>query len=281
MEHTNKIGTCYLVGTPIGNLKDITLRALETLRSVDVIAAEDTRHTGVLLNHYEINKPLISCHEHNERAATLKIKDFLNSGKSVAIVSDAGMPGISDPGAYVARTLRNDGYLLTVIPGPSALTSAVSLVGLVDGAFLFLGFLPEKLQHKKTMLSPVKDLPWPVVFYSAPHNIVKDILFLYNTLGDRKVYVIKELTKVFETVYEGTLSNVNIENTKGEFVLIIEPPLKSTISDELILDEISLLLNNKITTKSAVEQVATKYSISKNSVYSLYLKNSCIKSPIS
>jgi 16S rRNA (cytidine1402-2'-O)-methyltransferase len=272
MENNNvQMGTCYLVGTPIGNLNDITLRALEILRSVDIIAAEDTRHTLTLLRHYEINKPLVSYHAHNEKSTTEKIKVFLETGKSVAIVSDAGMPGISDPGAIAAIELRSCGFKTSVIPGPSAVISAVSLVGLPDGKFSFIGFLPDKTKDKSNLLCALKDSPLPIVLYSAPHNIDKDLSSLLKALGNRKIWVVKELTKVFETVYEGSLDNINIENKKGEFVIIVDSAEKMIISDNQILEEVGKLVDKGMTKLNAVREVSIKYSLSKNHVYALSL----------
>ncbi|MCL2630408.1 MAG: 16S rRNA (cytidine(1402)-2'-O)-methyltransferase [Firmicutes bacterium] len=264
-------GTLYIVGTPIGNLKDITLRALETLKTADIIACEDTRHTRVLLSHYGINTKLISYHQHNERTATEEIKEYLNSGKSVALVTDAGMPGICDPGAIVISELRQQGFVTEVIPSATALTSAVSLAGIKESGFVFLGFLPEKLKDKDALLESYKNSPLPLALYCAPHDLNKIIDYLYKKLGNRVLKSVKEITKLHETVYTGTLSEPNIENIKGEFVLIVEPPVLHESNEDIITHELKTLIKSGMPKSEAVKEVAKKLSLPKNTVYEIAL----------
>ena len=220
----------YLVATPIGNLGDITLRALETLRSVDYVAAEDTRKTGRLLTHFEIRKPLIAFHEHNEDRAGARILDLLRAGQSVALVTDAGTPGISDPGFTLVRRVleaqaAGDDVAVTMIPGAAALTMAVVLSGLPSHSFTFRGFPPRKSGARQRFLAVDADSPHTLVFYESPFRIgafLEDALAVY---GDRPAAVARELTKLYETIARGTLAELAaqfaIGKQKGEFVVVI------------------------------------------------------------
>ncbi|MFA5449346.1 MAG: 16S rRNA (cytidine(1402)-2'-O)-methyltransferase [Clostridia bacterium] len=263
-------GICYLVGTPIGNLGDITYRAVETLQLVDIIASEDTRKTRILLDRYGIKKPLISYHQHKEREGSEEIAMLLESGKSVALVSDAGMPGISDPGAVLVRELRKRGLAVTVVPGASAVTSAVSLAGLEENGFAFVGFLPEKNKDRVSLLETLKLLTIPLVFYCAPHDLEKNIAFLYEQLGERELYAVKEITKIYETVYTGKLSGIDIANKKGEFVLVVGGAKEGEQVDiKALLRE---CLEQGMSRSQAVKSVAQATKLPKNEVYSCSLE---------
>lgn len=266
-------GTLYIVGTPIGNLSDITLRALETLKNADVIACEDTRRTLAMLNKYEIKKPLISYYKQKEKEGAIKIAELLDEGKAVALVTDAGMPCISDPGSVLVKHLRKNDYPYTVIPGPTAVTSAAALVGAEKG-FTFVGFLPEKNKQRKQVLESVKNLGHTVFFYAAPHDVNDTLDLLYETYGDREVFVIKEITKIYETVTQGTLSTLRIDNPKGEFVIGVESEKinEETVTDEEMIEELKTLINSGIDKKTAIKQTTEKFGISKNIVYKLSLK---------
>lgn len=261
-------GKCFLVATPIGNMKDITLRALETLKEVDVIACEDTRHTLGLLNRYEIKKPLISYYQHKERDGSEQILSLLNEGKNVALVSDAGMPCISDPGSILVQTLRERNMEITVIPGASALPSAVALSG-IEGAFTFLGFIGDKNKDKLEKIKPFIDIPTALVIYCSPHDLRKTLSFLSETLGERKTHIIKEITKIYESVTSGILGQIEIENPKGEYVVIVEASEKQQveISDEEIKAELKSLIAGGINKRDAVSLVCQRYGINKNRVY--------------
>ena len=220
----------YLVATPIGNLSDITLRALETLRQVDLIASEDTRKTGRLLQHFEISKPQISFHEHNEEKVGQKIVRLLAEGQSVAVVSDAGTPGISDPGYSIVRKAIDAGLPVTMIPGATAVTMALVLSGLPAHAFTFRGFPPRKSGKRRRFLAVDAESPHTLIFYESPYRLrafLQDALAVY---GDRDTAVCNELTKLHETIHRGKLSDLiahfTEEEPRGEYVVVIagRPP---------------------------------------------------------
>ncbi len=217
-------GTLYLVATPIGNLGDITLRAIETLRNVDLVASEDTRRTGLLLKHFEIEKPQISFFEHNERVATTRIMRLLDEGKSVAVVTCAGTPGISDPGFVLVREAVNMGFEVTMIPGPVALVMALVLSGLPVHSFTFRGFPPHKPGQRRHFLEVDRDSPYTLIYYESPFRLRKLLEDALAVFGDRPAAVAKELTKIHESVRRGRLSELlaNLEETpKGEYVVLV------------------------------------------------------------
>ena len=219
----------YLVGTPIGNLEDITLRALRVLRTATLLMAEDTRHTGLLLAHYQIRARLLSCHKFNERSRADLVIERIRSGASVALVSDAGMPGISDPGARTAAAVRAAGLPVTVIPGPSAVTTAVALAGCAETpSFYFEGFLDHKTATRRRRLHELDGIRCPVVFYESTHRILKLLDEVEEELGpDRSLFLARELTKKFEETVQGTPSvlreHFRTHSHKGEFVAILLP----------------------------------------------------------
>lgn len=217
-------GTLYVVATPIGNLDDLSVRALNVLRGVDLIAAEDTRTTLVLLRHYEISKPLVSYHSHNEARRTPELIAKLHSGASVAVVSDAGTPGISDPAYRVVRTALDERVPVVAIPGPAALLPALLTSGLPMDRFVFEGFLPVK-KGRKTRLESLASEPRTIILYESPHRLLRTLTELKAHLGERRVSVARELTKKFEEVVRGTLSEVHdrfaARAIKGEFVIVV------------------------------------------------------------
>jgi len=215
----------YLIATPIGNLGDITLRALETLRQVDVVASEDTRKTGRLLKHFEISKPQIAFHEHNEAKSGRKIINLLAEGKSVAVVTDAGTPGISDPGYSIVQRAVAENLPVTMIPGPTALIMALVLSGLPAHAFTFRGFAPRKSGKRQRFLAVDAQSPHTLIFYESPYRLkafLADALVVY---GDRQTAVCNELTKLYESVHRGSLSELiahfEDEEPRGEYVVVI------------------------------------------------------------
>lgn len=217
-------GRLHLVATPIGNLGDITLRALETLKQVDFVASEDTRHTGVLLKHFEISKPQIAFHEHNERQAAPRIIQLLQEGKSVALVTCAGMPGVSDPGFILVRDAIAAGVEITVIPGASAFVMALVLSGLPVHSFTFRGFPPNKPGKRKHFLEADAESPYTLIYYESPFRLRKLLEDALEVFGDRPAAIAKELTKIYESVRRGRLSEllVNLEeNPKGEYVVLV------------------------------------------------------------
>lgn len=259
-------GKLYLVGTPIGNLKDITLRAIETLKSVDMIACEDTRHSLPLLKHYEINKPTFSCHMYNEIQAADKIIALLNDGKNIALITDAGMPCISDPGAIVVAKTRETGFDIEVVPGASAVVSAMALSGITRRGFCFLGFLPDK-KSRGALLEPYKNIDIQLVFYSAPHDINADLDYLFKVFGDRNVYVVKEITKIHECVVMGKLGELEIENPRGEYVIIIEGREQEIVIPDDIIEHYHANLIKLGDKKEAIKLTARERGTAKDVVY--------------
>ncbi|PKO45906.1 MAG: 16S rRNA (cytidine(1402)-2'-O)-methyltransferase [Betaproteobacteria bacterium HGW-Betaproteobacteria-22] len=222
-------GILYVVATPIGNLQDITLRALDVLNAVEVIAAEDTRHTSGLLSHYGISKKLIAVHEHNEHQSAEKLLLLLQAGEHIALVTDAGTPGISDPGAIVVDLVRKAGVKVVPIPGASAVVTALSASGIVQNGFLFHGFLPASGAARRKVLEALKSQTVTLAFYEAPHRIVECVADLSNVLGEqRRICFARELTKTFETIYSCSLGEAqawlqaDTNQQRGEFVLLIE-----------------------------------------------------------
>ena len=210
------------VATPIGNLKDITLRALETLKGADVIFCEDTRHTVKLLNAYEIKKPLFACHKFNETSAAEKILQLSREGKDIAVVSDAGTPVVSDPGNIVCKTLREAGEPYTLIPGACAFVAALVLSSLPADRFAFVGFLPDKTSEKKALLEKYKDLDMTLAFHSAPQDVEKDVKAMYEVFGERRASAVREITKIHEESVPFLLSEGLAGEKRGEYVLIVE-----------------------------------------------------------
>jgi 16S rRNA (cytidine1402-2'-O)-methyltransferase len=219
-------GKLFIVGTPIGNLEDITLRAVRVLREADVVAAEDTRRTGVLLAHFDIHKPMVSCHEFNEARRAAELLQKLRNGARVAMVSDAGMPTLSDPGLRLVRAALEAGIAMEIVPGPSAITAALAGSGLAVEPFLFYGFLPHKSAQRRKVLATLAPLPWTLVFFESPYRVVKSLTDLREVLGNRRVVLARELTKKFEEFARGDLDGLlkMLENrvVKGEITLVIE-----------------------------------------------------------
>lgn len=224
------MGTLYVVATPIGNLGDITLRALETLKQVDAIAAEDTRHTVGLLRHFGISKPLIAVHEHNEQHSAEALLKRLLAGESIALVTDAGTPAVSDPGAVVVQAVRKAGVKVVPVPGASAVIAALSAAGIVQPGFCFEGFLPASGAQRRKRLETLKVIPVTLVLYEAPHRIVECVQDLQAILGgERLLTIARELTKTFETIHTSPLTEAvswlqaDSNQQRGEFVLLIHP----------------------------------------------------------
>jgi 16S rRNA (cytidine1402-2'-O)-methyltransferase len=226
-------GSLYVVATPLGNARDLTLRALDILRTVDVIAAEDTRMTLPLLRRYGIETKAVSLHAHNEARRAASILSALGDKKSVAIVSDAGTPAISDPGARLVRAARDAGYPVVPIPGPSAVAAAVSAAGLDAERFVFVGFLPQKAKARRELLASIASLPFALVIFEAPHRVRETVTELANVLGARTLLVARELTKMFETLTRLPLEDApawfdaDSNRARGEFVLIVDAPPRS------------------------------------------------------
>jgi len=276
----NKLGTLYVVATPIGNLTDITLRALDTLKSVDAIAAEDTRHTAGLLGHFAISKKLMAVHEHNEHQSAAKLLAQLQAGENIALVTDAGTPGISDPGAVVVNFIRQAGIKVVPIPGVSAVVTALSVSGIVQNGFFFHGFLPASGAARRQVLEGLKSQTVTLVFYEAPHRIVASLADMAQVLGaDRRVTIARELTKTFETVHTCFLSEAqawlkaDANRQRGEFVLLVEaPPLKNQEEISEQTARMLTLLLAELPLKQAVKLAADISREKKNSLYELALQ---------
>ncbi len=257
----------YFVSTPIGNLKDITLRAIEVLKSVDVIACEDTRTSKTLLDKYEIKNKLISYHKFNEQEASNDIINLALSGKNIAIISDAGTPLISDPGNILSKKLVENNIEFTVIPGANALLPALMLSGFSTRNFFFAGFLPEKNSEKNKLISEISVLSSSLIFYLAPHNIEKDLSFLFENLGARKACLVKEITKLYESSYHFVLGNELNINLKGEFVLIVEGKEKIETDNLSIKDHVLFYINLGLSKNDAIKKVAKEKNVAKNVIY--------------
>lgn len=272
-------GKLYLVPTPIGNLKDITLRALETLKEADIIAAEDTRQTLKLLNHFEIKKPLLSYHKFNEQNKSDKIIELLMEGKKVALVSDAGTPGISDPGSVIVDRCIEKMIDFEVLPGATAITTALVYSGLDTTKFLFRGFLPRENKDRRIITDELLRSQETIIFYEAPHRLLDTLTYLLDTFGDRRIAVCRELTKVYQEIYRATLSeamNYFMENKpRGEFVLVLEGKRLEEIKEEKretwanlsIEEHILKYMNDGINKKEAIKLVAKDRELPKNEVY--------------
>ena len=263
----------YFVSTPIGNLDDISFRAVNILRSVDVIACEDTRHSKILLDHYEIKAKTIAYHKFNEQSSADGIIALLNEGKNVAVISDAGMPVISDPGNILAKKLIENSIKFTIIPGANAGLSALVLSGFDATKFAFFGFLSEKNKELKQQLNELKSFNGTKIIYSSKYNLNKDLESLHSTLGEVKVAVVSEITKMNEKVEFATLP-FSYENPKGEFVVVVEQKvqIQEQITDDKLIKEMKQML--KIEDKKTVfKTLQEKYNLTKSYIYNLYEKN--------
>ncbi len=259
----------YIVSTPVGNLKDISLRALEVLKSVDVIACEDTRTSLKLLNAYDIKKRLVSYHKFNENESGDKLIEELKQGKNVALITDAGTPVISDPGNVLIKKLIDSGIEFTTVPGATAFVPALIISGFDASKFLFVGFLPEKNKDREELLKSIVGLDATLIFYSAPHDVKKTVEYLYSGLGDRKAVAVKEITKIHEHAERFNLKDgIKEENPKGEYVIVVEggkqenPLLNLTVEEHL-----NHLIKNGMSKMDAVKEVARARKIPKSDVY--------------
>ena len=257
----------YIVGTPIGNLQDVTLRALDTLKSVDVIACEDTRHSLPFLKKYDIQAELLAYHIFNEVQRSDYIISMIEEGKNVALITDAGMPSISDPGAELISKCHERGVEVETVPGATAFATAIAYSGIKASGFTFLGFLPEKNTDKVSVLSKASLSGLPIVLYVAPHDLTKTAKTLLEVLGDRTVYVVRELTKIHESLTKTTLSNFECEE-RGEIVMIVEgAPLQNPLNNLSIPDHVKHYISLGIDKKEAIKLVSQDRGIPKNEVY--------------
>lgn len=273
----------YLVATPIGNLEDITLRALRVLKEVNLIAAEDTRHTLKLLNHFEIKNTLVSYHEHNKMEKGIYLVQQLLDGKDIALVSDAGSPGISDPGEELVRLAVEQGIVVTMLPGPAAVVTGLVLSGLPSGRFSFEGFLPMNKRGRNERLQSIKEDTRTLVFYEAPHKLIHTLKDFRSAFGNRRIALARELTKKFEEIVRCTLDEAidkyDRESPKGEFVLILDgadekllEEAKTKSWNEISLEEhVSKYTKSGMDRKEALKKVADDRGMSKRDVYNSLL----------
>jgi len=272
-------GTLYIVGTPIGNLEDTTFRAIKTLQKVDLIAAEDTRHTGKLLQHFQIKTPQLSYHQHNEKSRIPELIEKLNQGKTIALVTDAGMPGISDPGYELVKACVEANISVVPIPGVTASITGLSASGLPTNKFLFIGFLPTKIKPRQEQLERLSNSLETIVLYESPYRLLQTLEDLEKVLDiNRKIVLARELTKLHEEFWRGTVGEaiIHYQNNqpKGEFTMIIagsEPEL-AVLSEETIKEELKELFAQGISRSQASRQLAEKINLSRRKIYQIALK---------
>ena len=272
-------GTLYLVPTPIGNLEDMTYRAVRVLQEVHTIAAEDTRHSGLLLKHFDIKKPLVSYHEHNKEAKEAPLMEILLSGHDVAVISHAGMPAISDPGADLVAAAIAAEIPVVPLPGPNAALTALIASGLDTREFTFLGFLPKKSSHRKELLERVATYQGTLLFYEAPHRLQASLQELYKYLGNRPIVVGRELTKKFETFVRTDLERLqkadDFVTIKGEFVLVVggAVTMETEVTEDKILttddyvSAVTMLIEDGMAKKEAIREVAKRLGVARRDVY--------------
>ncbi len=262
----------YLVATPIGNLSDFSYRAIEVLNNVDIIYAEDTRNSSILLRHYNIKTKLLSYHEFNQDIKSEEILNELKSGKKIAIISDAGLPVISDPGYKISTLAIENGIRVSTIPGASAGISALISSGIVPMPYLFFGFLESQKTKRIKQLLNLKNLGYTMIFYEAPHRIHDTLSDILEVLGDRNICIARELTKINEEFIRGKVSEIiNYDNIKGEIVLIVEGAKEEIASNLDPISEIEQRIALGTKTSQAIKEVANEFNLDKNELYKKYL----------
>lgn len=271
-----KQGNLYLVATPIGNLEDITFRAVRVLKDVDLIAAEDTRQTLKLLNHFEITKPLVSYHRHNEEMRSGELINKLQNGKDIAIVSDAGTPGISDPGEEIVKEAIKNNINVIPIPGACALVNALVASGLDTKEFSFYGFLPTNKKLRKEKFQEIIEEAKTMIIYEAPHRIINTLKELQNVLGERPVVIAKELTKIHETFIRGNLSEVisKIKEPKGEYIILIKGEKiekENELNKLTVAQHFKYYENQGLEKKEIIKRIAKDRNVNKNEIYKQFV----------
>jgi len=272
-----KTGILYVAATPIGNLEDITLRCLRILNEVNLIAAEDTRHTRKLLTHFEISTPLISYYREKEAERSVQLIERLSNGESIALVSDAGTPGISDPGAVLVAGAHEAGIEVVPLPGASALTTALSAAGITNPHFLFLGFAPSKKSQRRSLLTSLIDVQWPLVFYESPRRIEGLLSDILQVFGDRKGFWGRELTKTYEELKKTSISKLldhaSSRTNRGEFVLVIEPGTAIKAEGENLQELLVWYRDNTaLSLKDVSRKIAGDLGLSRSNIYQEALK---------
>lgn len=270
----------YLIPTPIGNMDDMTYRAVKTLENVDILFSEDTRVTLQLLQHFNIHKKLIALHDHNEDIVKDKVLEYLKNGMSVGIVTDRGTPIISDPGYKTVKFVSENGFNVVGLPGANAFVPALIVSGIAPQPFTFYGFLDSKDSKKEKELRSLKDVSNTIIFYEAPHRILKTMGMMLEIFGDREVSLSREISKKFESVYRGKISDLipTLENIKGEFVIVVsgnDGTYFENNDDEIdIVSKINSYIDDGMDTMSAIKRVSKERKMKKSDVYSMYHKES-------
>ena len=271
----NDTPSLYLIPTPIGNLDDITVRSLNTLKTVDVILCEDTRDTGLLLSHYDIKKKLASCHEYNEDKIIDNVVSMLKDGLNIGLVTDQGTPIISDPGYIVSRGVIEAGFNVISLPGATAFVPALTSSGIEPSPFLFYGFLNSKSSKQKTELKSLKDLKYTIIFYESVHRMKETLSNMLEVLGDRKIAVCRELSKIHEEIVRDNISNIIplVDTMKGEFVIVVEGNKEIVDFSELdVLEHVKMYVEDGMKEMDAIKQVAKERGVAKSIIYSEYHK---------
>lgn len=262
----------YMVPSPIGNLDDITLRAINVLKEVEVVFAEDTRVTRELLNHLNINKKIISNYKYNEKKNENKLVELMSNGSSVAVLSDRGTPGISDPGSELAKIAIEHGFHVVSLPGATAFVPALTSSGISTDHFLFYGFLDSKSGKRKTEMELLKNMPYTIIFYEAPHRINEMLIDLKDVMGNRNISISREISKKYEEIYRGKVEDVlkEINDIKGEIVVIVEGSSKVDYNDISIVEHVNSYIKEGYSVMDSIKKVAKDRKINKNEVYKEY-----------
>lgn len=271
----NDTPSLYLIPTPIGNLDDITVRSLNTLKTVDVILCEDTRDTGLLLSHYDIKKKLVSCHEYNEDKMIETVISMLKEGLNIGLVTDQGTPIISDPGYIVSRGVIEAGYNVISLPGATAFVPALTSSGIEPSPFLFYGFLNSKSSKQKTELKSLVNLKYTIIFYESVHRMKETLSNMLEVLGDRKIAVCRELSKIHEEIVRDNISNIIslVDTMKGEFVIVVEGNKELVDFSNLSVEEhVKMYVEDGMKEMDAIKQVAKERGVAKSIIYSEYHK---------
>lgn len=271
----NDTPSLYLIPTPIGNLDDITVRGLNTLKTVDVILCEDTRDTGLLLSHYDIKKKLVSCHEYNEDKMIETVVSMLKDGLNIGLVTDQGTPIISDPGYIVSRGVIEAGYNVISLPGATAFVPALTSSGIEPSPFLYYGFLNSKSSKQKTELEALKNLKYTIIFYESVHRMKETLSNMLSVLGDRKIAVCRELSKIHEEIVRDNISNIIplVDTMKGEFVIVVEGNKEIIDFSSLTISKhVKMYVEDGLSEMDAIKKVAKERGVAKSIIYSEYHK---------
>ena len=263
----------YIVPTPIGNLEDITIRALNVLKNSDIILCEDTRTSSILLKHFNIKKKLISCHEYNEKTIVDKILYFLNNGFSLALITDQGTPIISDPGFFVVKDVVKAGYNVISLPGATAFVPALTSSGIAPSPFLFYGFLNSKKSKRLSELNELKNLPYTIIFYESVHRILDTLSDLLNVFGDRNISLSREISKLHEQIFRGKISEIlnQLSDLKGEFVIVVSGNEDVFNFGSLdVVEHVNLYISDGLSVNDSIKRVARERNVAKSIIYSEY-----------